>query len=129
MVSVYFCVWFLRNGLQLNAVKSEVMILGTPAQLRSASVVFSVDVAGSTLQFTPQVKSLGVILDSHMRFDSHVRAIVRACNDHTRTLQHGRKQLTSETAQTIACSVIGSTPGLTTATHCCSALLSRLLTN
>ena len=36
-------VWFPRNDLQLNAGKSEVMILGTPAQLRSASAVSSVD--------------------------------------------------------------------------------------
>ena len=73
----------------------------------SASAVSSVDVAGSTLQVSPQVKSLGVILDSHMRFDSHVRAVVRACNYHTRALRHVRKQLTSEMVQTIACSVIG----------------------
>jgi len=43
-----------------------------------------------------------------MRFDSHVRAVVRACSYHTRALRHVRKQLTSETEQTIACSVIGS---------------------
>jgi len=117
--------WFLRNDLQLNAGKSEVMILGTPAQLRSASAVSSVDVAGSTLQVSSEVKSLGVILDSHMRFDSHVRAVVRACNYHTRALRHVHKQLTSEAAQTIACSVIGSR----TATHCCSPLLLGSSTN
>jgi len=101
-------VWFLRNDLQLNAGKSEVTILGTPAQLRSASAVSSIDIAGSTLQVSSQVKSLGVILDSHMRFGSHVRAVVRACNYHTCALRHVRKQLTSEAAQTIACSIIGS---------------------
>jgi len=41
------------------------------------------------------------VIDSHMCFESHVRAVVRACNCHTRTLRHTRKQLTSETAQTI----------------------------
>ena len=66
----------------------EVMILGTPAQLRSASAVSSVDDAVSTLQVSPQVKSLGVILDNHMCFDSHVRAVVRACNYHTPALRH-----------------------------------------
>jgi len=95
--------------LQLNADKFRVMILGIPAQLRYASTVSPVDVARSTLSVSLQVKSLiSVILDSHMRFDNHVRAVVRACNYHTRALRHVRKQLTSETAQTIACSVIGS---------------------
>jgi len=30
-------IWFLQNGLQLNADKSEVVLLGTPAQVRSAA--------------------------------------------------------------------------------------------
>jgi len=93
--------------LQLNANKSyEVMILGTPAQLRSAAAVSVVDVAVTTLQVSSQLKSLGVIIDSHMRFDSHVGAVVRACNYHTRALRHVRKHLTTETAQTIVWSVI-----------------------
>ena len=37
--------WFLQNGLQLNADKSEVVLLGTPAQLRSATNITTVDVA------------------------------------------------------------------------------------
>jgi len=41
--------WFLQNGLQLNADKSEVVLLGTPAQLRSATNITTVDVTGSTL--------------------------------------------------------------------------------
>ena len=41
--------WFLQNGLQLNADKSEVVLLGNPAQLRSATNITTVDVARSTL--------------------------------------------------------------------------------
>jgi len=41
--------WFLENYLQLNADKSDVMILDTFAQLKSAAAVTTVDVA-STLQ-------------------------------------------------------------------------------
>ena len=41
--------WFLQNGLQLNADKSEVVFLGTPAQLRSAANIITINVAGSTL--------------------------------------------------------------------------------
>jgi len=40
--------WFLQNGLQLNVDKSEVVLLGTPAQLRSAANITTVDVARST---------------------------------------------------------------------------------
>ena len=50
--------WFLQNGLQLNADKSEVVFLGTPAQLRSAANITTVDVAGSTLPVALKLKSL-----------------------------------------------------------------------
>ena len=42
--------WFLRNGLQLNADKSEVVILGTSHQLHSATNIQTIDVAGSSGQ-------------------------------------------------------------------------------
>jgi len=49
--------WFLQNGLQLNADKSEVVFLGTAAQLRSVANITTIDVAGSTLPVAPQLKS------------------------------------------------------------------------
>ena len=61
--------WFLRNHLQLNAEKSEVMTLGTATQLRSVAAVTTVDVAGSSLPVKPEIKSLGVIIDSNLCFD------------------------------------------------------------
>ena len=42
--------WFLQNDLQLNADKSEVVILGTAPQLRSAANIHEVDVADSRLR-------------------------------------------------------------------------------
>jgi len=64
--------WFLQNGLQLNADKSEVVLLGTPAQLRSATNITTVDVARSTLPVASKLKSLGVTIDSNLRFGSTV---------------------------------------------------------
>ena len=100
--------WFLRNDLQLNADKSEVVMLGTAHQLRSAAAISTIDVAGSTLRVAPKLKSLGVTLDSHLRFDSHVRDVARACNYHTRALRHVRGLLTDDLAQTVACSIVAS---------------------
>jgi len=55
--------WFVQNGLQLNADKSEVVFLGIPAQLRSAANITTVDVAGSTLPVASKLKSLGMSID------------------------------------------------------------------
>jgi len=54
--------WFLQNDLQLNADKSEAVILHTAPQLRSAATIRAVEVAGSRLQTAPKLKSLGVTI-------------------------------------------------------------------
>ena len=78
----------LHNDLQLNRDKSEVVILGTA--LRSSANIREVKVAGSRLQVAPTLKSLGITIDSHLRFDCHAKKVARACNYHTRALRHVR---------------------------------------
>jgi len=45
---------------------------------------------------------------SHLRFDVHVREVVKACNHHIRALRHVRHMLSDETAHMIACSIVTS---------------------
>ncbi len=54
--------YYKFNDLQLNANKSEVVILGTAPQLRSAATICAVDVAGSRLQVAHKLKSIGVTI-------------------------------------------------------------------
>jgi len=100
--------WFMRNDLQLNAYKSEVVILGSAPQLRSAANIRELEVAGSRLQVAPKLKSIGVTIDSHLRFDCHAKEVAGACNYHTRALRHVRTVLTDDLAQTAACSIVAS---------------------
>jgi len=65
----------LHNDLQLNIDKSEVVILGTAPQLRSADNIREVEVAGSRLQVAPKLKSLGVTIDLHLRFHCHAKEV------------------------------------------------------
>jgi len=44
------CQWFLQNGLQFNADKSEVIFLGTAAELQSAANNSTVNIVGCRLQ-------------------------------------------------------------------------------
>jgi len=76
--------WLLQNGLLLNANKSEVTILCTASQLKSATVIPLVNIAGCSLPVASDLKSLGVVIDGHLQVDSHAREIIRACNYHTR---------------------------------------------
>ena len=66
------------------------MFIGTSAQL-SAVAIKSVKVAGAKLPVSTKIKSLGVIIDSHLSFDLQVNAIARACNYHICALRHIRR--------------------------------------
>jgi len=67
--------WFMQNELQLNADKSEALVMGTANQLRSASSLTSVKVAGDYLPVANNIKVLGVLLDRRLTFDKHVSAV------------------------------------------------------
>jgi len=121
--------WFLLNGLQLNAGKSEVVFLGTAAQLRSVADVTTIDVAGSSLQVAPPLKSLGVIIDSRLRFDSHARNVTRACNLHIHALLHMRCVFLPLTTSPRRWRAVLSVQDLTTATPFCAAHPRQLSTN
>ena len=55
--------WF---NLLLNADKSQAIVLGTANELRSATSIDSVEVAGVALPVATTLKSLGVILDQRL---------------------------------------------------------------
>jgi len=101
--------WFLENDLLL---KSESVVIGTAAELKSATAAsMYVTFAESSLPISGEVKSLGVTLDSQLRFDSHVKAVAKACAYHThalRHLRHVRYLLASQLATTIACKIVAT---------------------
>ena len=101
--------WFSQNHLQLNVDKLDVTTLGPATQLRSVAAVTTVDVTGSPLPVKPEMKSFGVIIDSHLHFDKHAAAVAKAYNYHISALRHARHLLTDVTARTVvACSIVGS---------------------
>jgi hypothetical protein len=74
--------WFAENDLLLNVDKSELILVGSSQQLMAASNVSCVSVAGVCLPVSLEIKSLGVVIDSRLTFDTHVRSVCKACNDH-----------------------------------------------
>ena len=97
-----------NNELLLNPDKSEAILFGTSAQLKSTAAVDTIIVAGSSLPLASEVKSLGVILDNRLSFDSHVTAICRACNYHIWALRHIRRLLPDDVARMLACSIVAT---------------------
>jgi len=84
-------------------------MIGTTAQLKSAdAATTTVSIAGAPLPVSRELKSLGVLLDDHLRFDRHASAVAKACSYHTRALRHVRHLLTTELATSIACSIVAT---------------------
>ena len=107
-----------KNGLQLNPDKSKALIIGTANQLRTAnSVITSVCVADVELPEAYEIKVLDCLLDRRLTFDKHVMAVTRSCNFHAQTIRHIRHPLSTDLAQTLACSLI-----LTRLDYCNSVL-------
>jgi len=99
--------WYLQNGLQLNPDKSEALVIGTAKQLRTAnSAITSVCVADVRLPVADKIQVLGVVLDRRLAFDKHVMAVTRSCNFHAQAIRHMRHLLSTDLAQTLACSLI-----------------------
>jgi hypothetical protein len=84
------------------------MFVGSSSQLKAASSVKTVSVAGVSLPVSSAIKSLGVVIDSRLTFDAHVTAVCKACNYHAWALRHIRRYLPLSVAQTLACSIVGS---------------------
>jgi len=83
------------------------LIVGTAHQLRAAtSTVSSVTVVDVNLPLANEMKVLGVILDRHLTFENHVSAVARSCNYHIQAICHIRNLLSTQLAQTLACSLI-----------------------
>jgi len=70
------------------------------------SSVSSVVVAGVDLPVADKIKLLGVVLDRRLSFHKHVSVVARSCNYHAQAIRHIRHLLTTELAQTLACSLI-----------------------
>lgn len=100
--------WFLQNGMLLNPDKSEVLLVAGRTQALKFTGASSVSVAGSDITFAVQLKSLGVALDQSLSLDQHVRNVVKTSNFHIRGFRHIRPLLDEKTANTIACSIVGS---------------------
>ena len=101
--------WFLVNfDLQLNPTKSEVIAVGIATQRRTTISAGTVAVAGAPLSFVDNICSLGVQIDSDLSFDAQVNAVCRSCNHHTRALRQIRNDLSTDTAKTVACAIVGS---------------------
>ena len=58
--------WFCHNGLALNSMKSESILIGTRQRLRTLPAIASPIIAGTPIPFSDTIKTLGDTLDQNL---------------------------------------------------------------
>jgi hypothetical protein len=85
--------WMIRNKLQLNAGKTEVLIASSVRSRKSKPVLSPLDICDEPITPSPFLKNLGVIVDSHLNME---RQVTTACGNayyHIRRISWIRKFL------------------------------------
>ena len=92
--------WFGKNGIKINAQKTQFIIFGSRQNIHRLSPVtikfMDAEVAASTT-----VLNLGVTFDQYMTFTSHVDIVVQKCTGMLCGLSHSRHSLPQSTLSTL----------------------------
>lgn len=97
--------WMSSNRLRLNASKTEVIWLGSAKRLSCCSFQ-PIIISGEFVHPVNKVKSLGVLLDSSLTFDSHVTRLVGTCYYHLRQIRNIRHSLTQDSCHALVRALI-----------------------
>jgi len=84
--------WFRANSLKVNPSKTELIVFGSPPNLRNLPN-FKVTFCDTALVPCNEVRNLGLILDNRLSWEAHVSLISRRCMGILSGLSHARHHL------------------------------------
>ena len=99
--------WFCTNGMKLNAAKTQVLVLGTPAMIRGLPPV-AISVMGAVIPDSRVVKNLGVIMDRNLNFKAHVDHLTAKCSGILVGLLHAKHVIPHKSLTTIVQAFVNS---------------------
>ena len=93
--------WMSEHFLKINADKTEI-ILFRPPSTKSVPTIQGMFIGDTCIRFSETVKLLGVTLDTHLTFDSHVNKVVSESFYHLKNVSKIKRYLTlAETEKVI----------------------------
>jgi len=100
--------WFSVHGMSLNPSKSEAILFGTQQRLRTFPNLPSVEFNGTILHLADKIRTLGVILDSSLTFDSYISSVCKSSYYYIKAIRHVRSSLPLDVCSTIATAFVQS---------------------
>ncbi|KAI2646354.1 putative RNA-directed DNA polymerase from transposon BS [Labeo rohita] len=88
--------------------KTEIIFIGTPALTSNISTSFTCEIAGSHIKTSTSVKNLGVILDSTLSFQSHIKSVTKSAFFHLRRIAQLRPFISTKDAETVIHAFVSS---------------------
>ena len=92
--------WFCQNGMKVNAAKTQMLVLGTPGMLRSLPPI-TLTFCGAVVSGARSVRNLGIHLDRHLNFQTHIDNMTAKSTGILIALSHARHVLPSNTLKII----------------------------
>ena len=101
------CDWMRDNYLQLNADKTEILLVSTKPGLQTCNIDY---LSIANLQVSPasSVKNLGVMLDSFLKMEGHVNAVCKSAFFHLRNIARIRQFLNKESTEKVVHALVTS---------------------
>ena len=101
--------WMDSNGLKLNHLKSELIILGSKHMLDKVDTKgFHVRVGNSNIHSSAKTRNLGVIFDTKMTFCDHVCHVSKSIRYQLRNLGFVRKYMSRKATEQLVHALISS---------------------
>lgn len=100
--------WLTSNSLKLNMDKTETIFIGTPALTSNIPTSYSCEIAGLHIKTSTSVKNVGVIFDSTLSFQSHIKSVTKSAFFHLRRISQLRPFISSKDAETVIHAFVSS---------------------
>ena len=99
--------WMKLNYLQLNSSKTQAIQIGTPHQINSFPIT-SITFSGQTIPLSTSVTNLGVMIDSQLTFETHIKSLCQKSFYHLRNISKIRRMLSQEAAKKLVHAFVSS---------------------
>ena len=98
--------WCFTNQLLINPEKTKFLLIGTPQLLKKISSPMSLSFLGKDIIPVFSAKDLGVILDSHLTYNDHIKNLVSSCTSKLCQINRVKDSFDKETLKLIISSLV-----------------------